>query len=316
MTIVDAIVLGIVEGITEFLPVSSTGHLILTAWLLGLGETAAEKAAVDAFNVVIQGGAILAVAGLYWPRVRGMILGLLGRDANGLSLFLKLLVAFLPAAILGPLLDDAIEAKLFRPVPVISALALGGILLIVLKPWQDRILRGERDGAPARRGIDSLSYRDCLLIGLLQCVAMWPGTSRSMMTIVGGLLVGLSPVAAAEFSFLLGLPTLGGACVYTLLKEFKAHGTDTIDVLGGPLPVVVGIVTAMIAAALAVKWLVGFLGKNSMALFGWWRIALAAGLGAAIATGAFTIEPIPDDAAAQGSDGMPASGGSSGASSP
>lgn len=316
MTIVDAIVLGIVEGITEFLPVSSTGHLILTAWLLGLGDDAAEKAAVDAFNVVIQGGAILAVAGLYWPRVRGMILGLLGRDANGLSLFLKLLVAFLPAAILGPLLDDAIEAKLFRPVPVISALALGGILLIVLKPWQDRILRGERDGSPPRRGIDSLSYRDCLLIGLLQCVAMWPGTSRSMMTIVGGLLVGLSPVAAAEFSFLLGLPTLGGACVYTLLKEFKAHGTETIDVLGGPLPVVVGIVTAMIAAALAVKWLVGFLGKNSMALFGWWRIALAAGLGIAIATGAFTIEPIPEDSAAQGSEGMPASGGSSGASSP
>ena len=316
MTIVDAIVLGIVEGITEFLPVSSTGHLILTAWLLGLGETPEEKAAVDAVNVVIQGGAILAVAGLYWPRVRGMILGLLGRDARGLSLFLKLVVAFLPAAILGPLLDDAIEAKLFRPGPVLSALALGGILLIVLKPWQERILRAESDGGSARRGIDSLSYRDCLLIGLLQCVAMWPGTSRSMMTIVGGLLVGLSPVAAAEFSFLLGLPTLGGACVYTLLKEFKAHGTDTIDVLGGPLPVAVGIVTAMIAAAFAVKWLVGFLGKNSMALFGWWRIALAAGLGVGIATKAISIEPAAAETPAQGSDGMPASGGNSGASSP
>ena len=316
MTIVDAIVLGIVEGITEFLPVSSTGHLILTAWLLGLGDTPDEKAAVDAFNVVIQGGAILAVAGLYWPRVRGMILGLLGRDANGLALFLKLLVAFLPAAILGPLLDDAIEERLFHPGPVLSALALGGILLIALKPWQERILRGERDGAPPRRGIDALSFRDCLLIGLLQCVAMWPGTSRSMMTIVGGLLVGLSPVAAAEFSFLLGLPTLGGACVYTLLKEFNAHGTATVDVLGGPLPVAVGIATATIAAAFAVKWLVGFLGKNSMALFGWWRIALAAGLGIGIATKAISIEPATEEPAAQGSDGMPASGGSSGASSP
>jgi undecaprenyl-diphosphatase len=313
MTIVDAIVLGIVEGITEFLPVSSTGHLILTAWLLGLGDSADEKAAVDAFNVVIQGGAILAVAGLYWPRVRSMILGLVGRDVRGLSLFLKLCVAFLPAGILGPLFDDAIEARLFRPGPVISALALGGILLIVLKPWQTRILRDEREGIARRRGIDDLSFRDCLLIGILQCVAMWPGTSRSMMTIVGGLLVGLSPVAAAEFSFLLGLPTLGGACLYTLFKEYRDHGTDTVAVLGGALPVTIGILTAMVAAAIAVKWLVGFLGRNSMALFGWWRIVLAAGLGAAIASGAITLEVATD---AQGSEGNPTSGGSSGASSP
>jgi len=313
MTFVDAIVLGLVEGITEFLPVSSTGHLILTAWLLGLGDSAEEKAAVDAFNVVIQGGAILAVAGLYWPRVRGMLLGLAGRDVRGLSLFLKLVVAFLPAGLLGPLLDDAIEARLFRPGPVISALALGGILLIALKPWQDRILRDERQGHARRRGIDDLSFLDCLLIGILQCVAMWPGTSRSMMTIVGGLLVGLSPVAAAEFSFLLGLPTLGGACVYKLLKEYRDHGTGTIEVLGGALPVTIGILTAMVAAAIAVKWLVGFLGKNSMALFGWWRIALAAGLGAAIASGAITLEVAGEP---QGSEGNPASGGSSGASSP
>jgi undecaprenyl-diphosphatase len=313
MTIVDAIVLGIVEGITEFLPVSSTGHLILTAWLLGLGDTAREKAAVDAFNVVIQGGAILAVAGLYWPRVRGMLLGLVGRDVKGLSLFLKLFVAFLPAAILGPLFDDAIEARLFKPGPVLSALALGGILLIALKPWQTRILRDEREGIARRRGVDDLTLLDCLLIGILQCVAMWPGTSRSMMTIVGGLLVGLSPVAAAEFSFLLGLPTLGGACLYKLLKEYRDHGTGTIEVLGGVLPVTVGILTAMVAAAIAVKWLVGFLGRNSMALFGWWRIALAAGLGAAIASGAISLEVAGD---AQGSEGNPASGGSSGASSP
>lgn len=315
MTIVDAIVLGLVEGITEFLPVSSTGHLILTSWLLGLDDTATSKAAVDAFNVVIQGGAILAVAGLFWPRVRGMILGLLGRDRHGFALFLKLLVAFLPAAVLGLLLDD-VKDRLFQPVPVISALALGGIALLVLKPWQDRILRAEREGGPPRRGIDDLSTLDCLVIGILQCVAMWPGTSRSMMTIVGGLLVGLSPVAAAEFSFLLGLPTLGAACGYTLLKEFKAHGGGTVEVLGGPVPVAIGIVTAMIAAAIAVRWLVGFLGRHSMALFGWWRLALAAGLGAAIAAGTLSIEPPPEGGPAQGSDGNSVSGGSSGASSP
>jgi len=315
MSIFDAIVLGLVEGITEYLPVSSTGHLILTAWLLGLGGTPEEKAAVDAFTVVIQGGAILAVAGLYWPRVKGMILGLVGRDAPGLRLFLKLLVAFLPAAILGPFLDDLIEARLFRPTPVIAALALGGILLLLLKPWQERILRGERDGGPVRRTIDELTFNDCLLIGLLQCVAMWPGTSRSMMTIVGGLLVGLSPMAAAEFSFLLGLPTLGGACAYKLLKEVKLHGSGTLEHLGGPLPVAVGILVAMVAAALAVKWLVTYLGRHSMALFGWWRIALAAGLAAAIATGNLTLEPPGEDAAeTQGNAGNPASGGSSGAS--
>ena len=131
MTILQAIILGLVEGITEYLPVSSTGHLIITAWLLGLTEDAAKKSAIDAFNIIIQGGAILAVLGLYRARVASMIRGIVGRDASGRDLFIKLVIAFLPAAILGLLFDDWLEAKLFHPIPVLIALGGGGVLLLV-----------------------------------------------------------------------------------------------------------------------------------------------------------------------------------------
>ena len=273
MTILDAIILGLVEGITEYLPVSSTGHLIITASLLGLDRDASIKSAVDAFNIVIQGGAILAVLGLYRKRVLSMIQGILGKDAGGRRLFLNLVIAFLPAAVFGVMLDDLIEAVLFKPWPVITALALGGVLLIGMKRWQDRVFAaadGDEDGDQSRfTDIEHLSWRQALVVGLLQCVAMIPGTSRSMMTIVGGMLVGLRPKQAAEFSFLLGLPTLGGACVYKALKS-----GDEIAALG-TAPIVVGIAVATVSAAFAVKWLVGYLAKHGLAAFGWYRIALA-----------------------------------------
>ncbi|MEE2894798.1 MAG: undecaprenyl-diphosphate phosphatase [Planctomycetota bacterium] len=271
MTILDAIILGLVEGITEYLPVSSTGHLIITSSLLGLDRDEQVKSAVDAFNIVIQGGAILAVLGLYRVRVLSMIRGLLGKDAGGRRLFLNLVIAFLPAAVLGVLLDDLIEAALFRPWPVIGALAVGGLLLLGMKRWQDRVFASaEGDGAEDRfTDIEHLTWKQALIVGFLQCVAMWPGTSRSMMTIVGGMLVGLRPKQAAEFSFLLGLPTLGGACVYKALKS-----GDEIAALGAA-PIVVGIAVATISAAFAVKWLVGYLAKHGLAAFGWYRIALA-----------------------------------------
>ena len=282
MTILQAILLGLVEGITEYLPVSSTGHLIITAWLLGLQDDPAKKAAVDSFNIIIQGGAILAVLGLYRARVAAMVKGLTGGDRAGLLLFLKLVVAFLPAAVLGVLLDDWIEERLFRPVPVLMALGGGGVLLLVLSPWIRTLVDREKD---EKDDFSMLSFNHALAIGFMQALAMWPGTSRSMVTILGGILFGLSPTRAAEFSFLLGLPTLGGACVYKLFKSARHDPAGYIETLGGPLPVAVGIVVAAVSAAFAVKWLVGYLSRGGFAAFGWWRVAVAVLLGAAIFSG-------------------------------
>lgn len=295
MTIVDAIILGIVEGITEYLPVSSTGHLIITAWLLGLNDDFEKKNAVDAFSVIIQGGAILAVLGLYRVRVLQMIRGLFGKDVVGRKLLINLFIAFLPAAILGPFLDDLIGYYLFHPIPVIAALFLGGILLLVIGRWQRKIYAAQ-DGEDDRFiDIESLTWKNALVIGLLQCVAMWPGTSRSMMTIVGGMFMGLRPRQAAEFSFLLGLPTLGGACVFKLVKSVARDGGGFVEALGGWTPLIVGIVVATISAAVAIKWLVEWLGTHGLALFGWWRIALSLFLVAAMLVGWFTITPPPSD---------------------
>lgn len=284
MTPLDALILGLVEGITEYLPISSTGHLVIASALLGLDEPEETKEAVDAFLIVIQGGAILAVLGLYRVRVAQMIAGLFGRDPVGLRLFVNLVVAFLPAAVIGLILDSLvdIDALLFRPVPVMSALALGGVAMILLGRWQRRFFhdpdRADAIDAHTFVDIEHLTWRRALLIGLMQCVAMWPGTSRSMMTIVGGMLTGMRPKHAAEFSFLLGLPTLGAACVYSLLKNLRGDGANMFETLG-VTPLVIGIVTATISAALAVKWLVGYLSRHGVAVFGWYRIALCIVLG-------------------------------------
>jgi undecaprenyl-diphosphatase len=227
MTPLQAIILGLVEGITEYLPVSSTGHLILASALLGLDDPET-KSAVDAFNIVIQGGAILAVVGLYFPRIVQMLRGLAGRDRAGMSLLLNLFVAFLPAAFFGFLLDDFIEAHLFHTAPVLLALFVGGLWMIWIDRWRRRNeFMGEHAAIlPGGDTIDRLTPVQALAIGLFQCVAMWPGTSRSMMTIAGGMLVGLKPRQAAEFSFLLGLPTLGAACLYKLAKNLL-HARET-----------------------------------------------------------------------------------------
>jgi undecaprenyl-diphosphatase len=263
------VLLGLVEGVTEYLPISSTGHLILTSALLGL-DTPERREAMAAFEIAIQGGAILAVLGLYRQRVAQMLRGLAGRDPAGRRLLLQLLVAFLPAALLGPLLDDPIEQHLFRAGPVLAALAAGGAWMI----WLGRGHAPEA-GAP----LDALGWRRALAIGLLQCLAMWPGTSRSMMTIAGGVLVGLRGRDAAEFSFLLGVPTLGAACVYKLAKnlhEAAQAGTPNLFEQLGLAAILLGFAVAAVSAALAVRWLVGFLQRHGLAPFGWYRIALAA----------------------------------------
>lgn len=274
----EAALLGLVEGLTEYLPVSSTGHLILAAYLLGKSG----EPAVDSFNIVIQAGAILAVLGLYRERVASMIrdswagfqhLFSSGSPAlreelgagrlPGLQLALNLLLAFLPAAIIGPLAKDGIKSLLFKPLPVALALALGGVIIFAFEPLRKRRLENGLD-------VDSLSSSRALLIGLVQCLAMIPGTSRSLATILGGLALGLRPASAAEFSFLLGLPTLGGATVFEAWDE----GALMLESIS-PLSLIVGLVVAMVSAALAVKGFVSWLNRRGLAPFGVYRIILA-----------------------------------------
>jgi undecaprenyl-diphosphatase len=278
MDIIQAIILGVIEGITEYLPISSTGHLILAQAWMGLQGTAG-----NAYAIVIQGGAILAVLGLYRKRVRTMLLGFLGKHKKGLKLAINLFIAFLPALVFGLMFDDIIEATLFKPIPVISALAVGGVLMLFAARWQ-RSAFHEGDDAKSFIDIEHLTWKKALIIGLLQCVAMWPGTSRSMMTIVGGMAVGMKPKHAAEFSFLLGLPTLGGATVYKLYKSSDALASMDMNAA------IVGVVFAFIAAAIAIKWLVAYLSKHGLALFGWYRLVLAAIFAIGLYGGYFTLD--------------------------
>ena len=275
----QALILGIIEGITEYLPVSSTGHLLVAQHVMGIGTaTPTEKVAADTFAICIQGGAILAVLGLYLKRVFQMLRGLVGKDPEGLKLALLLLAGFLPAAVIGLLFNDAIEEKLFGMWPIIAAWVVGGILILATAFWRKR-----NPVAGNGRELFQMTWKMALLIGLLQCVAMWPGTSRSLMTIVGGLLVGLSIRAAVEYSFLLGVLTLTAATAKKAV--WKVEGLDAkYDVwLGGThlmldtysaLSLFLGISAATISAALAVKWLVSYLQSHGLSIFGWYRIAL------------------------------------------
>ncbi|MEM6910972.1 MAG: undecaprenyl-diphosphate phosphatase [Verrucomicrobiota bacterium] len=264
MNLWQAGVLGIVEGLTEYLPISSTGHLIVTQRFLGIPmDTPERKQAADAYAISIQGGAILAVLGLYFPSVRRMALGLLGRDPEGLRLALALVVAFLPAVAIGLAFNHIIKEYLFGLWPVVMAWIVGGILILVLarKPKAEEL--GESGTLPVP------TLRQSLLIGLFQCVAMWPGTSRSLMVIVGGLLVGLSMRRSVEFSFLLGLLTLGAATC----KDAVEFGPLMLATYGwGSL--LVGGLAALISAVFAVKWMVGYLNRHGLQLFGWYRIAV------------------------------------------
>ncbi len=297
LNLIQAAVLGLVEGITEYLPVSSTGHLIIASDLMKLGQTPESARAIDSFNIVIQGGAILAVAGLYFPRFVAMLAGLIGKNPAGLRLFINLIVAFMPAAIVGLLVHDWIEERLMSTGPVAAALIVGGVFMIVVDrmvigPRRAAQTQGVTDAAVVGMEIDQLRPAQALGIGLMQLFALVPGTSRSMMTIVGGVMVGLRPAAAAEFSFLLGMPTLLAATMLAMYKDLK-HASDTggqnlFQVLG-VLPVIVGLVVAAVSAAVAVKWLVGFLNRHGLMPFGVYRLVLGAVLIALAAAGLVTV---------------------------
>ena len=274
MTVIDSIILGIVEGLTEYLPVSSTGHLIVTEYLLGL-DNPANKNALDAFSVCIQGGAILAVLLLYFGRVKGVLQGFAGKNPAGLRLGCNLLLAFVPAVAIGLAFDDKIKAHLFGVWPVVWAWVVGGLVILLYVRWRNSTGQGN-----AGKGLDDITYRQALLVGFMQCIAMWPGTSRSLMTMLGGMVAGLSVAAAVEFSFLLGLVTLGSATAYDAVK----HGALMVETFG-VWPLVMGSLTAFIAAMVAVKWMVGYLQKHSLSIFGWYRIAAGCVLAALIFTG-------------------------------
>ena len=262
MDLLQAFILGLVEGVTEYLPVSSTGHLLIAQRLLGIPESAAS----NGYAIAIQAGAILAVLGLYRIRVTSMVRGVFGQDGTGLKLAVCIIVAFLPAAVLGLLFDDLIEQHLFGVKPVIAAWVVGSVLILALSKWT----RARREG----RDLAHLTWKLALVIGLMQCLAMWPGTSRSLVTILGGLAVGLSMAAAVEFAFLLGVLTLTAATAYAALKG----GDGMVAAYGWPA-LLVGFAAAWISAALAVKWMVAWLNRHGLALFAWWRF-LAAGLAA------------------------------------
>ena len=299
MTPLDAWILGMVEGITEYLPVSSTGHLIITSWMLGLDRTPEQRSAVHDFEIIIQGGAILAVLGLYRARIGQMVRGTASRlgvgglgpkdrmDA-GWTIARNVLVAFVPAAAIGFAAKDAIKEHLFNPAAVIGALVVGGLVMLAIAPWQARRLAADRAAAEraAANGFGGdhsgsslarMTAGQALLIGFMQCAALWPGTSRSFATILGGLLVGLGGVAAAEFSFLLGLVTLTAASGYSALKIVKAgETTQFLEAIGGWMPLVAGLAVAWASAALSIDFLVRYLGRHTLAVFGWWRLAVAA----------------------------------------
>ena len=251
-TALQALVLGIVEGLTEFLPVSSTGHQIIAADLLGFGGTRAQ-----AFNIIIQSGAILAVVWEYRLRILSVLRGL-PRERAAQRFTGAVLLAFLPAAVAGVLFSDLIHAWLFNPLTVAAALVLGGVAML----WAER-----RPHVVSIEAVEEMRWTHALAVGLAQCLALVPGTSRAAATIIGGLLAGLSRRAATEFSFWLAMPTMAGASVYSAWKYRELFVLADLPVFA------LGFVTAFVVARLTVRALLAFIAAHSYAPFAWYRIA-------------------------------------------
>lgn len=249
--VMQALILGVVEGITEFLPISSTGHQIIVADLIGFsGERAM------AFNIIIQLGAILAVVWEYRRKILDITVGL-RNEPTAQRFTTNLLIAFLPAVALGVLFADLIHHYLFNPITVALALVVGGVIML----WAER-----RQHLVHAESVDDMAWQDALKIGFAQCLAMIPGTSRSGATIIGGLLFGLSRKAATEFSFFLAMPTMVGAAVYSGYKYRDLFQAADLPVFA------IGFVTSFIFAMIAVRALLSFIAKHSYAVFAWYRI--------------------------------------------
>jgi undecaprenyl-diphosphatase len=253
--LLKAAVMGVVEGLTEFLPISSTGHLILAGALLGFDD---DKAKV--FDIAIQTGAIFAVILVYWQKISSTVLAL-PRERQARLFALNLLIAFVPAVILGLLFGKAIKAHLFTPVVVASTFILGGLVILWAERWH------QRNPLAARvQSADDMTAMDALKVGLVQCLAMIPGTSRSGATINGGMLLGLSRRAATDFSFYLAIPTLIGAGAYSLYKDRALLSLADLPLFA------VGLVFAFASAWLCIRWLLRYIATHSFVVFAWYRI--------------------------------------------
>ena len=248
-----AAIMGIVEGLTEFLPISSTGHLILAGSLLGFDD---DKAKV--FDIAIQTGAIFAVILVYWQKIHATVVAL-PRQPKARRLALNILIGFLPAVVLGLLFGKVIKAHLFTPVVVATTFIVGGFIIL----WAER----RPPGSVRIEHVDDMTPWDALKVGLVQCFAMIPGTSRSGSTIIGGMLLGLSRQAATDFSFFLAIPTLIGAGVYSLYKERALLSVADIPLFA------VGLAFSFISAWLCVRWLLRYISTHDFVPFAWYRIA-------------------------------------------
>lgn len=254
--LIKAAIMGVVEGLTEFLPISSTGHLILAGSLLGFVDAKAKV-----FDIAIQTGAIFAVILVYWQKIKGTVVALPSQRQAQLFA-LNVLIAFTPAVLLGLLFGKAIKAHLFTPTVVASTFIVGGFIILWAEARQART-----ETAPRILDADDMSWTDALKVGLVQCVAMIPGTSRSGATIIGGMLLGLSRKAATDFSFYLAIPTLMGAGAYSLYKERALLSWGDAPMFA------VGLLFAFVSAWLCIRWLLRYIASHSFVGFAWYRIA-------------------------------------------
>ena len=264
-----AVLLGLIEGFTEWLPISSTGHLTVVQDALGI-----RGAAADSYAIAIQAGAILAVLGLYRQRFASMLHGLRGQDPMGRRTLIAITVACMPAAIAGLAFEDVIKQHLFGIWPVVAAWLAGGLVIVA-------VAHHRRNVAPDS-GLDltALTIRGALLIGVAQTFALWPGVSRSLVTILAATAIGLSTPAAVEFSFLLGFVVLGGATLY----ETVPSGSEMMAAYGIATPLL-GLAVAFIAALVAMRWMVSYLSRRGLGAFGWYRIAMAVVVATSVLTG-------------------------------
>ena len=253
--LVKAAIMGIVEGLTEFLPISSTGHLILAGALLGFND---EKAKV--FDIAIQTGAIFAVILVYWQKIRSTLVAL-PTDKQAQQFALNVLIAFIPAVILGLVFGKAIKANLFTPTVVATTFIIGGFIIL----WAEARHKSN-PGATHVHDVDNMTTADAIKVGLVQCLAMIPGTSRSGATIIGGMLLGLSRKAATDFSFFLAMPTLIGAGAYSLYKERALLSVADVPMFA------VGLLFSFLSAWLCIRWLLRYISTHSFVPFAWYRI--------------------------------------------